>query len=69
MVTLSAGESVDAAYRRFIKELVVNGTFKEFEKARYHIGEGQLKSDQRRQFYKTKRKRAQARRKMRNKKQ
>ena len=33
MVTLSAGESVDAAYRRFIKELVVNGTFKEFEKS------------------------------------
>lgn len=66
-VTLAPGESVDSAYRRFIREMVVNGTFKELEKARYHIGEGQLERDRKRQQYKTKRKRAAARRKNRNK--
>ena len=63
MVLLAPGESVDSAYRRFIKELIVNGTFKELEKQRFYVGKGELKSDIRRQLYKTKRKRAQARRK------
>lgn len=67
MVVLNPGESVDSAYRRFIKELIVNGTFKEIEKNRYHIGKGRLLSDKRRQWYKTKKKRAQARRKVANK--
>jgi len=67
MVVVSQGESIDSAYRRFIKELVVNGTFKEFEKVRYHVRQGVLESDKRRALYKTKRKRAQARRKMKNK--
>lgn len=62
MVILAPGESVDSAYRRFIKELVVNGTFKEYEKIRYHVGHGKLEADKRRQMYKTKRKRASARR-------
>jgi ribosomal protein S21 len=66
-VVLAPGESVDSAYRRFIKELIVNGTFKELEKNRYHVGEGKLDSDKRRQLYKTKRKRASARRKNANK--
>jgi ribosomal protein S21 len=64
MIVVAPGESIDSAYRRFIKELIVNGTFKELEKARYHIGEGKLESDKRRQVYKTKRKRAAARRKV-----
>jgi ribosomal protein S21 len=68
MVVLAPGEPVEAAYRRFIKELIVNGTFKELEKTRYHIGSGELERDKRRQFYKTKRKRAQARRKVMHKK-
>ncbi len=68
MVILAPGESIDSAYRRFIKELVVNGTFKEYEKLRYHVGEGVLESDKRRQQYKTKRKRAAARRTNKNKK-
>ncbi len=68
MVVLAQGESVESAYRRFIKELIVNGTFKELEKNRYHIKNGKLESDKRRQIYKTKRKRAAARRKLRNKK-
>lgn len=62
-VILAPGESVDAAYRRFIRELVMNGSFKDMEKSRYQVGEGQLKRDQRRQANKTKRKRASARRK------
>jgi ribosomal protein S21 len=66
-VILAQGESVDTAYRRYIREMVVNGTFKELEKSRYNVGEGQQKRDSRRQFNKTKRKRAQARRKNRNK--
>ncbi len=68
MVVLSPGESVDSAYRRFIKELVVNGTFKEYEKLRYHGGKGEIKSEKRREIYKTKRKRAAARRVTRHKK-
>jgi ribosomal protein S21 len=64
MVVLGPGESIDSAYRRFIKELVVNGTFKEYEKLKYHVGNGQLEADKRRQMYKTKRKRASARRKL-----
>jgi ribosomal protein S21 len=66
-VVVAQGESIDSAYRRFIKELIVNGTFKELEKNRYHIPEGNVARDIRRQMYKTKRKRAQARRKVRHK--
>jgi ribosomal protein S21 len=66
-IMLAPGESVDTAYRRYIREMVLNGTFKELEKSRYHIGSGQQDRDSRRQFFKTKRKRAQARRKNRNK--
>lgn len=68
MVVLAPGESVDSAYRRFIKELVVNGTFKEYEKMKFHVGKGQLEADKRRQMYKTKRKRAAARRVSKHKK-
>lgn len=67
MVYLSQGESIDSAYRRFIRELIINGTFKELEKNRFHVGSGNLERDKRRQWYKTKRKRAQARRKAQNK--
>lgn len=67
MIALAPGESIDGAYRRYIREMILNGTFKELEKQRFHIGKGQLESDKRRQAYKTKRKRAQARRKNRNK--
>lgn len=66
-VILAPGESVDVAYRRFIREMVLNGGFKDLEKSRYRVSEGQLERDRRRQAYKTKRKRAQARRKNRNK--
>lgn len=66
-VILAPGESVDAAYRRYIREMVMNGTFKDIEKTRYHVGDGQQKRDQRRQAFKTKRKRAAARRKNKNK--
>ena len=68
MVIVAPGENVDSAYRRFIKELIINGTFKELEKARFHVGKGQIESDKRRQLYKTKRKRASARRKTSHKK-
>jgi ribosomal protein S21 len=68
MITLAPGESLDAAYRRYIRELIVNGTFKELEKVRFRVNSGQLESDKRRKLYKTKRKRAAARRKNRNKK-
>jgi ribosomal protein S21 len=34
-VVVAPAESVDSAYRRFVKELIVNGTFKELEKSRY----------------------------------
>lgn len=64
MIVLAPGESIDSAYRRLIKELVVNGTFKEYEKMKYHVRKGQLEADKRRQMYKTKRKRAAARRKL-----
>ena len=67
MVLVQPGESIDSAYRRFIKELIVNGTFKALEESRYHIGEGEVKRDKRRQWFKTKRKRAQARRAIRHK--
>jgi ribosomal protein S21 len=67
MVILSPGESVDSAYRRFIKELVINGTFKEYEKSRYRIPKGEVEREKRRQVYKTKRKRAAARRASRHK--
>jgi len=67
MVVLGPGEPIESAYRRFIKELIVNGTFKELEKSRYHVGKGDEKRDIRRQNYKTKRKRAAARRKLANK--
>lgn len=66
-VTLAPGESVDSAYRRYIREMVLNDTFKELEKARFHVGKGQVDRDIRRQNFKTKRKRAAARRKNRNK--
>lgn len=63
MVNIAPGESIDAAYRRFVREMILNGTFKELEKARFYVGKGQLERDKRRQKYKTKRKRAAARRK------
>jgi ribosomal protein S21 len=66
-VALAPGESVDAAYRRLVREMVINGTFKQIEDAKYHVGSGIKKRDQRRQYLKTKRKRAQARRRKRNK--
>lgn len=66
MVNLAPGESFDSAYRKYIREMIANGTFKELEKQRYHIGKGQLERDKRRQIYKTKRKRARARRKNKN---
>lgn len=62
MVIVAPGESIDSAYRRFVRELLLNGTFKELEKARYYVGRGQIERDKRRQQYKTKRKRASARR-------
>ncbi|GIW57534.1 MAG: hypothetical protein KatS3mg083_479 [Candidatus Dojkabacteria bacterium] len=64
MVIVAPGESIDSAYRRFIREMIVNGTFKELEKARYHVGEGEIERAKRRKIYKTKRKRAAARRKL-----
>jgi ribosomal protein S21 len=66
-VVLAPGESVDAAYRRLVREMVINGTFKQIEDAKYYVGSGTKKRDKRRQYLKTKRKRAQARRRNRNK--
>lgn len=63
MVNIAPGESIDAAYRRYVREMILNGTFKELEKTRFYVGKGQLERDKRRQKYKTKRKRAAARRK------
>jgi len=67
VVNIAPGESIDAAYRRYIREMILNGTFKQLERQRFHLGKGQQERDKRRQVYKTKRKRAQARRKNRNK--
>lgn len=63
MVNIAPGESIDAAYRRYVREMILNGTFKELEKTRFYVGKGQRERDKRRQKYKTKRKRAAARRK------
>jgi ribosomal protein S21 len=65
-VTVGPNESIDSAYRRFVREMIVNGTFKELEKIRFYVGKGKIKSDIRRKFYKTKRKRAAARRSSKN---
>lgn len=62
-VTVGPNESVDSAYRRFVREMIVNGTFKELEKIRFRQQKGEIARDKRRQLYKTKRKRASARRK------
>lgn len=62
-VTVGPNESIDSAYRRFVREMIINGTFKELEKTRFRQPKGQVESDKRRQLYKTKRKRASARRK------
>lgn len=66
-VYLTAGESIDAAYRRLIREMISNGVFLELENQRFHIPKGEKIRDKRRAWYKTKRKRASARRKNKNK--
>ncbi|MFW5720155.1 MAG: hypothetical protein ACOCXT_03975 [Candidatus Dojkabacteria bacterium] len=64
IIVLGPGESVDAAYRRLVKELVVNGTFKAMEENRYRVPKREKLNAKKRQWMKTKRKRAQARRKV-----
>lgn len=66
MVVLTATESIDSAFRRLIREMISNGIFKHIEDNRFRIPEGQIKREKKRAYYKTKRKRAAARRKNRN---
>lgn len=67
MIVLNQTESIDSAYRRLVREMIVNDTFKEIEKNKYRVLQGEEVRDKRRAWKKTKRKRAAARRKNKHK--
>jgi ribosomal protein S21 len=67
VVGVAPGDSIDSAYRRFIRDMMAHGTFWELERARYYVSKGEIERAKRRKIYKTKRKRARARRKLRGK--
>ncbi|MCX8035379.1 MAG: hypothetical protein N3A71_03865 [Candidatus Dojkabacteria bacterium] len=67
IIKLRANETPDAAFRRILKEWLALGVNKKFEELRYRIPEGLVLRQKRMKIYKTKRRRAAVRRKLRNK--
>lgn len=68
IIKLRSNETPDAAFRRILKEWLALGVNKKFEELRYRIPKGLVLRKKRMEIYKTKRRRAKVKRKLRNKK-
>lgn len=68
MVVVSPNEPIEVAFKRLYREMLYNGVIAEIEKNRFYVGKGQILREKRRKIYKTKRRRAKARRLLQNKK-
>lgn len=67
MVVVAQNEPIEVAFKRLYREMQYNGIIEEIEKNRYYVGKGAILRDKRRKIYKTKKRRARARRLLANK--
>lgn len=67
VVLVRPGESLDLAWRRLVRELVSNGVFVEYKKREYYIPPSVIKAEKVRYFKKIKKRRGQAKRRLRSK--
>lgn len=67
VVIVREGESLDAAWRRLVREMVSNGVFVEYKKRARFIAPSTTKAEVTRYHLKTKRRHRSARRKLRSK--
>lgn len=69
VVIVREGESLDLAWRRFVREMVSNGVFVEYKKREYYVPPSVVKAERVRYYSKIKRRRGQAKRRLRSKSQ
>jgi small subunit ribosomal protein S21 len=66
-VVVKENESIDAAWRRFMRELISNGVLDEMKERAYFRKPSEIKAEVRRQFKKRKRRHSRAVRKSKSK--